>query len=301
MRFFLVLSFSLRLLLAGPETNKFGVATPVLTDDGATLNCWVSGSPKPSRSPVLFVPGYLMPGSIFEYQIDHFAKDRLVVAMDPRSQGRSAQVSFGHNPARRARDIKTVIDTLRLTNAVVVGWSFAALEVLSMIEQFGPQSLGGAVLIDGDLSCQIPENECAGELAFLSQVAGLFRTNRLPALKGFVQSMYRRPVDPEHLNRIVKSAQATSEDTGLALLVARLGFHVKLENIDLPVLVAISAGNPKRDRIAADARRMKRAEVHTFEECGHAVFVDDRERFNLLLEDFLHRVDSADHSPNPTP
>src|SRR3954463_7022436 len=106
----------------------------VKTDDGAVIHCLVAGPENSTLAPMLFVPGYLMPAEIFEWQVRHFAKDRRVVAMNPRSQGNSARVSYGHSPARRAKDIKAVADGLGLKKFVLVGWSLAVLEALSYYE-----------------------------------------------------------------------------------------------------------------------------------------------------------------------
>jgi len=163
MRWIVLLSLLLpRILFAQLATNQFGSARSITTDDGAMIHCWVSGPKDSTLSPVLFVPGYLMPGDIFEFQIRHFQKNRRVVAMDPRSQGYSSRVSFGHYPARRGRDIKAVIDQLQLTNVVLVGWSLAVSEILSLCDQLSPQSVRALALIDGDLPTRFPTKRAPG-------------------------------------------------------------------------------------------------------------------------------------------
>ena len=290
MRWIVLLSLLLpRILCAQLASNQLGSATSVATDDGAVIHCWVSGPKDSNLSPVLFVPGYLMSGDIFEFQIRHFQKNRRVVAMDPRSQGHSSRVSFGHYPARRARDIKAVIDQLQLTNLALVGWSLAASEILSLCDQFSPQSVRSLALIDGDLSYQISNEESPGEIAFLKHATSSMRENRLPALRALVQSWYGRPAPEEHLERVVKAVQSTSEDTGLSLLVGRIGFQARLDQIDLPTLIVISGKNPSREKIALEAKQLKSPEIHVFEDACHALFVDEAEKFNSLLEGFLER------------
>src|SRR4051794_6747978 len=94
MRWIVLLSLLLpRILCSQLATNGFGSATSVATDDGAVIHCWVSGPEHSPLSPVFFIPGYLMPGDIFKFQIRHFKKNRRIVAMDPRSQGQSSRVS----------------------------------------------------------------------------------------------------------------------------------------------------------------------------------------------------------------
>jgi non-heme chloroperoxidase len=290
MRWIVLLSLLLpRILCAQLSTNQLGSATSVATDDGAVIHCSVSGPRHSDLSPILFVPGYLMPGDIFEFQIRHFQKDRRVVAMDPRSQGQSSRVSFGHYPARRARDIKAVIDQLQLTNVVLVGWSLAVSEILSLCDQFSPQSVRALAFIDGDLSYQISNEESAGQIAFLKRVASSMQANRLQALQAFVQGMYGRTPPEGHLERVVKAVQSTSEDTGLTLLVGRIGFQARLDQIDLPILIVLSARNSKREKIALEAKQLKSPEIHVFENAGHALFVDEAEKFNSLLKGFLER------------
>src|SRR5438046_2379433 len=125
MRLILLLSFWLCIQPGILALDQFGQPLRVKTDDGAELQCVVAGPENSALAPLFFVPGYLMPAEIFEFQVRHFATNRRVVAMDARSQGHSARVDHGHYPARRARDIKAVADQLAIKKFVLVGWSFA--------------------------------------------------------------------------------------------------------------------------------------------------------------------------------
>jgi cell division protein FtsX len=114
----------------------------------------------------------------------------------------------------------------------------------------------------GDLSYDLSWEESANEMAFLKQVVSSVQTSRVPALRSFVERMYLKTVDKAHLEGTVKSVQATSEDTGLALLLGWLGFRARLEEIQMPALVVISGKNSRRETIAAKAKELKRGEVH---------------------------------------
>ena len=105
---------------------------------------------KPARTPtILFVPGWMTPGWIWEHQIAHFAKNYRVVAMDPRSQGESSKPSEGHYPAARARDIKSLVDQLKLAPVVLVAYTSGVTEAVSYVDQFGTETLAGLVLVNG--------------------------------------------------------------------------------------------------------------------------------------------------------
>jgi non-heme chloroperoxidase len=279
-------------ILAG---DQFGRVVRVKTDDGAELHCVAGGPENSALAPILFVPGYLMPGEIFENQLRHFATQRRVVAIDPRSQGNSARVSHGHSPARRARDIKAVADQLGIKKFVLVGWSLAVLDALSFYEQFSANRLDALVLIDGDLSYEVPDQDAIREIRSLKRIIGVTQANLPEALRAFVRSMFHNPPPPEYLERITSSVLSTSEDTALALLVNRIGFTFKpgLEKIMVPVLVVVSDQNPNKDQIIAAAKQIPGAEIDVMKEAGHALFVDKPSEFNQLLETFLGRIQTA--------
>ena len=274
-------------------SDPFGQGLRVKTDDGAELHCVVGGPENSPLAPILFVPGYLMPADVFEFQLRHFAMHRRVVGNDPRSQGSSARVSYGHYPARRARDIKAVADQLEIKKFVLVGWSLAVTEALSFYEQFSAERLEALVLIDGDLSYEVPDQDAVREIRFLKGVVSVSQANRPEALRSFVRSMYHNAPPAEHLERITASVLATSEDTGLALLVNRIGFTFKpgLEKISVPVLAVVSDENANKDQILASAKRIPSCEIQVMKEAGHALFVDKPNEFNELLDRFLGRVE----------
>ena len=94
----------------------------------------------------MFIPGWRMPGWIWQKQIDELSKKNRVIAVDPRSQGESDKPTYGHLPKTRARDYK---DQLGLKQPVLIGWSMGCGELLSYVEQFGDDGISGLVLVDG--------------------------------------------------------------------------------------------------------------------------------------------------------
>src|SRR5713101_1792609 len=123
----------------------------ITTPDGIKIHYLEARPPAASSNgpTLLFVPGWTMPGWIWEQQIAYFAKTHRVVAMDPRSQGESSQTAEGLYPAAQARDIKAVVDQLQLAPVVLVGWSMGAMELAAYVDQFGTDTLAGLVFVDG--------------------------------------------------------------------------------------------------------------------------------------------------------
>lgn len=104
-----------------PPGTKTGFVT---TADRVRIHYFEAGRnamrQEQQKRTILLVPGWMTPGWIWENQVAHFSKNHRVVAMDQRSQGQSSKPNDGHDPASRARDIKRVVDQLKLAPVVLV-------------------------------------------------------------------------------------------------------------------------------------------------------------------------------------
>lgn len=233
---------------------------------------------------ILFVPGWTMPAWIWEHQITHFAKSHRVVAMDPRSQGESQQTTEGHYPAARARDIKAVVDQLKLAPVVLVGWSMGTNELAAYVDQFGTETVAGLVFVDGDAGSD-PEPAALKE--YFNWVAG-FYADRRTATETFVREMYKRPHGEDYYERVTQAALVTPTNTALALLLANVSTDNRsaLATIDKPTLV-LAAESPWLHYVEDVHKRIPGSQFVVMDNVGHALFADDPDQFNLLLENFL--------------
>lgn len=238
--------------------------------------------------PILFVPGWSMPADIWEHQINHFAKSRRVVAMDPRGQGKSDKPNDGYHPAQRARDIKAVIEQLKLAPVVVVGWSMGVTELAAYVHQFGTEGIAAIVLVDGIAGSDFdPQRSPA-----LFRFAASFLTDRAKTVDSFVRSMYRKPQSEEYIERIKRASQEMPLDSSIAVFVGTFAadFRPALTKINVPAMV-VAAGddktNPWMARYHQMAESIPGGRFEMMPGCGHALFVDDPAKFNALLDDFL--------------
>jgi non-heme chloroperoxidase len=232
---------------------------------------------------ILFVPGWTMPAWIWQKQIDYFSSDYRVIAMDPRSQGESSKPGEGDYPAARARDIKAVVDRLELAPVVIVGWSLAVTEIGSYVEQFGTGSLAGVVLVDG-IAGGIPNETLMSFLSFLDQM----QAQREKMAGDFIRGMFKKPQPEDYIYRLAKASLETPTDSAIALVVS--GFTTDnrpaLEKINKPTLIVTSKGS--FGELYQDMQKsIVGSKLETFDDAGHALFVDDPDKFNGLLEDFL--------------
>jgi len=251
------------------------------TSDGIKIHYLEAGSGRP----IVFIPGWTMPAWIWEKQIDEFSKRYHVIAVDPRSQGESDQPTFGHLPETRARDYKELVDHLGLKQPVLVGWSMACGELAKYAEQFGSDNVGGYVLVDGFLSEKASPEMMAGISGWMNQL----QQDRQKQADGFVRSMYKKAQTDEYLKRVVDASTHVPADTAVVLIYNMIGvkdFATGLARMNRPVLFAYQPeSQPTVDYLKS--KLGDKVQLERFDGAGHALFVDDPEKFNHVLETFI--------------
>ena len=252
----------------------------ITTPDGIKIH-YIEAGTGPA---MLFVPGWTMPAEIWEKQIAYFAKTHRVVAMDPRSQGDSTKAADGNYPAAHARDIRAVVDQLKLAPVVLVGWSMGATELAAYVDQFGTSTLARLVFVDGYAGADFDPDFTAK----MRQWAAGFQTDRRKQTEEFVHSMYKRPQTEEYFRRVTEAALLTPTNTAMALFVGAFTSDCRpaLAKIDKPTLI-VAAQSPWVNVYQDMQKRIAGSRIEVFENVGHALFVDDPDRFNSLLDEFL--------------
>lgn len=252
----------------------------------AVSNGKVSMSAAPEQPTILFVPGWTMPAWIWQKQIDYFSRSYRVVAMDPRSQGESTMTSEGLYPAARARDIKAVVDQLHLAPVVLVGWSMAVTELAAYVDQFGTNGVAGLVFVDDNFGGRGP-GEADNDLMLLGQVLG----DREKNAEAFVRILcFKKPQPPDYVNRLIRACLRTPTSDAVALLAGKFAadYRAAAAKIDKPALFcyADSPYMPAAARTQME-QSVKGSRLEVFEGAGHALFVDDADQFNSVLDRFL--------------
>ena len=204
--------------------------------------------------------------------------------MDPRSQGDSSKAGEGNYPASHARDIKAVIDQLHMAPVVLVGWSMAVTEIASYVDQFGTNGIAGIVLVDGVANFDQAPETLKRYFGFLK----FAQTNREKFTNDFVRNMYKKQQAEEYLQRVMKASMAEPTDSAVAMAFA--GFTTDnspaLSKIDKPTVIA-AASKDLMPTFQDMQKRIPGSKVERFDDAGHALFVDDAEKFNIMLEEFI--------------
>lgn len=280
LRFLLPLLLALALLPphADAAPGKEGFVTVA---DGTRIHYVEAGEGRP----IVLVPGWMMPGWIWQEQIDQLSRDYRVIAIDPRSQGESDKPDQGHLPEQRARDYKAVVDQLGLRQPVLVGWSMGCGELLSYVQQFGQDNVAGLVLVDGLL----PARQNPGIVAVLSQWTTQLQQDRGKEAEVFVHAMYRKSHPDEYLQRVKQATLKVPTSTAVTLIhnmVAVDDFSGAFARVERPVLFVYEpALQPSADYLKASLG--DRLRLERFDDAGHALFVDDPARFNRVVSQFV--------------
>jgi microsomal epoxide hydrolase len=255
-------------------------ASSFVTTDGVRLGVLEAG-PREGAPVIAFVPGWSMPAEIWRGQLEVLAARHRVAALDPRGQGRSEIARSGYTVERRAADIGEFVS--RYPKVVLVGWSLGALESLHYVYTHGEARLTGLVLVDSSVG-EPPVPRASG---FLDRL----KRDRVPTVAEFVRAMFRTAPPEDDLAALTDAALRLPPEASLALLsypLPREHWRAAAHAVRIPLLYVVTP------QFAAQAQNLKRnrpgTEVAVFDRAGHALFVDEPERFNALLADFVGRA-----------
>ena len=250
------------------------------TSDGVVLSVLESGREYAASGnlTIALVTGWSMPASVWQHQLEKFGRSYHTLAIDPRGQGASQVPTDGFTAERRARDLKEFLDPL--SNVLLVGWSLGAIESLQYVHMFGAGRLAGMVLVDSSVG-EEPAPPPGG--TFLQAL----RDDRDKALDGFVRAIFKSPLSDAEVTAMVEGAKRMSLDQSIALLsypFPRTHWKEIAHAFPKPLLYVVT---PQFEEQAANLRKNRPGtEVEVFKDAGHALFVDEPERFNALIAKF---------------
>ena len=252
-----------------------------VTSDGVRLH-YIEAGHGHART-LVFVPGWTMPAWIFDKQIDALSSEYRVIALDPRGQGASEIPIGGYDQNRRGQDIAELIARVSPDPVVLVGWSLGVLDALGYVARSGDAHLAGLVLIDnsvGETPAPVPAPPPAHPRPH--------RPGNGTCTKTFVAGMFAHSPGAAYIDRLADDCARTPAPAARALLhypVPRSYWRDALYSTQKPVLYVV------RPRWEAQAQTLEHNRPNTetvlFEGAGHALFVDEPDRFNAVLRSFL--------------
>ena len=266
-----------------------GCATQVIrreiqTSDGVTLSLLESGREhtQSSKLTIVLITGWSMPAAIWRRQLESFGRNFHTLALDPRGQGESQVPSGGFSAERRATDLKELLEPF--ASVLLIGWSLGAIESLQYLHMFGADRLAGLALVDSSVG-EEPAPPPGG--TFLQAL----RDDRDQTLDGFVRAIFKTPPSGREVAALVSGAKRIPLESSLALLsypFPRTHWKEIAHAFKKPLLYLVTP------QFEAQARNLEKnrpgTEIEIFRDAGHALFVDEPERFNDLVLGFAERL-----------
>ncbi len=252
------------------------------TSDGDFLSVIESGVNQNAPLTIALIPGWCMPAWLWQPQFDALSARYPVIALDPRGQGESDVPDHGYHFERRAADIHEFLRPYQ--NVLLVGWSLGALEALEYTHRFGEDKLAGMVLVDSSVG-ELPVPPPGG--GFLDEL----RKDRDTVLDGFVREMYAHARPEEETIALLRDVKRMSLDNSIALLssgIPREHWKACAHAFKKPLLYMVT---PQFEEQARNLEKNRPAtQIEIFEQTGHALFVDEPERFKALILNFAESV-----------
>lgn len=260
------------------------------TSDGVRLHyIEAANNPDQSKQTLVLIPGWIMPAAVFNAQIESLSRHYRVLALDPRSHGQSDIAKSGHDPLRRTQDIDEFLKAANVQDFILAGWSLGVLESLDYVARYHPKNLKGLILIDNSVGEGKPPG---GRASNFTQTMNDPKKREV-YLRQFSKDIFRKPAPPEIAQAVVESALRAPPKAAIELInqpYPRTYWRETLEKQDIPVMYAITPRYKDQGEALETKRPPDKVTVLIFDQAGHAIFVDEADRFNAAVLDFSRRT-----------
>ena len=260
-----------------------------ITSDGVELDYVSRGSGKP----IIFIHGWPCSQRVWDAQL-HALQDRYrCIALDLRGMGHSEKADCAYTFQQFAADVKHLIDTLNLEDVTLVGWSMGvsvSLEYMAHYQQEG--AVSGLVLINGpiklinseDWEFGIERKEC------MQYINGLVE-DPINGRRSFSEANLLNPSEAE-VDFLFNISMQTPMDIAMKAVnnQIELDHRPVLQSLNIPCLAMQSDQDFYPVALGEYiAKTVEQGSLHVFEGCGHSVQIQNAERFNKALCDFIER------------
>lgn len=263
---------------------------PVTQCNGATLYYEDHGD----GDPIVFLHGGTAGLRYFEPQLTSLSNEYRTLAVDFRGHGRSEKTDLGHTLSQYARDLREFLLQLDLDDVVLVGWSMGALVSWEYIHQFDTDRVQAIVDIDMEPSPMKRDDYEYGSYGCddLEQAINQIQIDPLGLLDEQARALLKEEPSRELRNLILDEGSRTPPAIQGTLMFGLLylrDYREVLPSVDVPALVCAGADEKWRSvaSVKSVAELIPDAQFELFENSGHCITVEEPERFNRALRDFV--------------
>ncbi|MFC6724244.1 alpha/beta fold hydrolase [Halobium palmae] len=244
---------------------------------------------------IVFLHGGFAGLRYFEPQLVGLSEEFHTVAFDFRGHGRSEKTETGHTLSQHARDLQVFLERLDLTDVAIVGWSMGALVSWEYVDRFGTERIRALVDIDMEPSPFQREDYEFGTYTIegMREVLDGIQSNPLDLTDASIPALLKDPPSRELRNMMFDEETRTPPSVqGSMLLGMMRDYRNVLPEIDVPTLVCAGADEKWRGvaNVRYAAELVPGAQFELFERSGHCITVEEPQRFNRVLTEFLDSI-----------
>jgi non-heme chloroperoxidase len=251
----------------------------------------------PSGPAILFIHGWSQCDLCWIAQVGSPLAERFrMVTFDNRGHGMSEKpLDAGAYADERlwADDLAAVIATTRLEQPVLVAWSYGGFVVTDYVRAYGEAGLGGVNLVGAAVLLSAAFDHIGpGFLENAPDASTPDLRTSIPAIQRFMRACTARRLDDELWGAALCWNMVVPAEIRGALIAREIDGSRVLSSRSVPVLVT----HGREDAIILPSMAQ-----HALEQCpsavaswyegvGHMPFIEDAERFNLELAQFVDRA-----------
>jgi pimeloyl-ACP methyl ester carboxylesterase len=259
----------------------------------AGCGLYVEEAGNPDGPPVLFIHGLSQSWLAWRRQLGSaLGRTMRLVAMDLRGHGRSDRPHDAYGDATLwADDVNAVITQLGLDRPVLCGWSYGGIVIGDYLRCHGERALGGVVLVAAISQLGETVMPFLGS-EFIGVLPGLFSIDveeSSTALQTFVRLCTQAPLDPTDFYSVLGYNATVPPHVRQAMLSRTVNHDDVYARLEAPLLVV--HGLEDRVVLPTMSRHLTQIVPHAqasfYPGVGHAPFLEDAQRFEVELLEFV--------------
>jgi pimeloyl-ACP methyl ester carboxylesterase len=282
----LLVSIPCCLLLVSFAVGGEGETKPaketVLASDGLKIVCEVRGK---GDTALVFLHGWCGDRDYWKNQVDAFAGDYRIVALDQAGHGESGKDRKTWTVGELAEDVKAVAKTLGLKRVILVGHSMGGPVALGAAKRL-PGTVVAVIGVDTLQNVEVKMPEEATK-KFLESFEADFKGTMRAGMNGLLPEK----VDPELKKWISTKAEAQDQKMALGLMRDMIGLDSKalIKDAKVPVRCINSAGGYQFYNPTSVDSNKKYADYKAvlIDEVGHYPMLEKPKEFNQKLQEVL--------------
>lgn len=272
--------------------------TTVNGGGGVPLSVGHGGNP--NGPDILFIHGFSQSYLSWAEQIDSDLGDEFsITVFDLRGHGASGKpsdVESYRSSQMWGDDIAAIIAQQNLDKPVLVGWSWAGFIIMNYIRHHGADDIAGINLVGANTALQgavpPPPPQPDQNMEWFGQMMSPDIAVNLKGVTTFIDLLTVEPLAPDVRETNIMFNMMTPYYVRSAMMGYPSDNSDLAEKTTVPVLISHGTEDPiiSYDGAVAITAVLADATVSTYENIGHAPFMEDSVRFNRELTAFVRRV-----------